>query len=153
MKPHRLPEGQEIPFTVSQLVGTEVAAIALVCAVGHGAHASVAAYITPAAGVSTRFRHAVEMEGTYSDTLLSFDDNEPPFYGGLASPLDLHRAADELGVDRVLCLVTLDAHGDINVSRDYDGLEVTLLEAANLQFSRFAEILEQSPMPISHRVQ
>jgi hypothetical protein len=103
--------------------------------------ASVAAYITPGAAASPLFRHAIEMEGTYSDTLLSFDENAPPYYGDTELQIDLGLAARELGFDRVLCLVTLDVKGKVCVCRDYDGLEVTLLEAANVQFGRFKDIL------------
>ena len=52
------------------------------------------------------------------------------------------RAARELGVDRVLCLVTLDCLGKVNGCRNYDGLEMNLLEAANVQFNRFTDILD-----------
>lgn len=142
MRTHQPPAGHDIPATLSHLVGTEVKALALVCTVGDGPMASVAAYITPGAAASPMFRHAIEMEGTYSDTLLAFDENDPPYYGSMDLQLDLGLAARELGVDRVLCLVTLDIQGKVNVSRDYDGLEVTLLEAANVQFNRFTDILD-----------
>ena len=36
----------------------------------------------------------------------------------------------------------LDTAGKVAVTRDYDGLEVTLLEAANIQFNRFTDILD-----------
>ena len=142
MRTHQAPAGHDIPATLSHLVGTEVKALALVCTVGDGPMASVAAYITPGAAGSPMFRHAIEMEGTYSDTLLSFDENDPPYYGSTDLQLDLGLAARELGVDRVLCLVTLDCQGKVNVCRDYAGLEVTLLEAANVQFNRFTDILD-----------
>ena len=142
MRTHQASAGHDIPATLSHLVGTEVTALALVGTVGDGPMASVAAYITPGAAASPLFRHAVEMEGTYSDTLLSFDENAPPYYGGTDLHVDLGLAARELGFDRVLCLVTLDSQGKVSVCRDYDGLEVTLLEAANVQFNRFMDILD-----------
>ena len=142
MRTHQAPAGHDIPATLSHLVGTEVTALALVCTVGAGPNASVAAYITPAAAASPMFRHAIEMEGTYSDTLLSFDENDPPYYGSADQQMDLGRAARELGVDRVLCLVTLDCLGKVNGCRNYDGLEMNLLEAANVQFNRFTDILD-----------
>ena len=58
----------------------------------------------------------------------------------------------EIGVDRVLCLVTLDTSGAVNVARDYDGVDVTLLEAANVQFTRFMEILDSDFGARSHRL-
>lgn len=142
MRTHQAPAGHDIPATLSHLVGAEVTALALVGTVGEGAMASVAAYITPGAAASPMFRHAVEMEGTYSDTLLSFDENDPPYYGNTDLQLDMGLAARELGFDRVLCVVALDSHGKVRVCRDYDGLEVTLLEAANVQFNRFKDILD-----------
>lgn len=139
---HQTSASHDISAAITQLAGTEIQALALVCTVGDGPDASVAAYITPDAASSTMFRHAIEMEGAYSDTLLSFDNNEPPYYGSEDRRIDLELAADRLGVDRVLCVVMLDASGKVAVTRDYDGLEVTVLEAANIQFSRFTNILD-----------
>lgn len=139
---HQTPASHDISAAITQLAGTEIQALALVCTVGDGPAASVAAYITPDAASSTMFRHAIEMEGSYSDTLLSFDNNEPPYYGSEDRRIDLELAADRLGVDRVLCVVMLDASGKVAVTRDYDGLEVTVLEAANIQFNRFTNILD-----------
>lgn len=136
------PASHDISAALSQLAGAELQALALVCTVGEGPAASVAAYITPNAASSAMFQHAIEMEGSYSDTLLSFDDNEPPYYGSDDRQIDLCLAADRLGVDRVLCVVMLDAAGKVAVTRDYDGLEVTLLEAANIQFNRFTDLLD-----------
>lgn len=130
-----------IPAMVSHLADTEISFLALLCAVGEGEHAAVTAFITPT-DASPQFRHAIEMEEHYSNTLLSFDHNRPPYYGARPIAINLHRVAAELGVDRVLCLVTQNASGSVNAVRDYDGLEVTLLEAANLQFKRFLEILD-----------
>ena len=45
-------------------------------------------------------------------------------------------------MDRVLCLVTQGEGGKISVTRDYDGLEVTLLESTNEQLRRFVSIME-----------
>ena len=141
---HQTPASHDISAAITQLAGTEIQALALVCTVGDGPAASVAAYITPDAASSTMFRHAIEMEGAYSDTLLSFDNNEPPYYGSEDRRIDLELAADRLGVDRVLCVVMLDASGKVAVTRDYDGLEVTVLEAANIQFNRLTNILDRA---------
>mgnify|MGYP000151932300 FL=1 len=81
------------------------------------------------------------MEGDYSDTLLSFDENPPPYYGDSDLDIDLSTAAGVIGVDRVICLVT-QVGDQVSVVRDYDGLEVTLLEATKIQFGRFVEILD-----------
>lgn len=135
------PDAVSIPFMISQLVGAEVSAMALICTVGRKENASVAAFITPSGpALSMRFRHAIEMEGAYNDTLLNFDHTTPPFYG---SPININmrKAARTLGVERVLCLVTVNLNGLVSAVRDYDGVEVTLLEAAQTQFERFKEIL------------
>ena len=137
-----LQDGGNLPSTISRLAGAPIRALALVGTVGAGPYASVIAFITPDAVGHAPFRHAIEMEGGYSAALATFDAEDPPFYGGKVVPIDLARAANEIGVDRVLCLVTLDAAGAVNVVRDYDGVEVTLLEAANVQFTRFMEILD-----------
>ena len=55
--------------------------------------------------------------------------------------IDLSTAAGVIGVDRVICLVT-QVGDQVSVVRDYDGLEVTLLEATKIQFGRFVEILD-----------
>lgn len=142
MSHQSLPESGDISATLAHLTGAEIRALAMVCVVGEGNTASVAAYITPNAAVSALFRHAVEMEEAYSDSLTSFDDDEPPFYGQNEQPLDLVEAAQRLGVDRLMCVITLDAHGRIAVARDYDGIEMTLIEVATIQFGRFKEILD-----------
>lgn len=149
-----IPDCTSIPSMISQVIGNPVSALALVCEVGEGAEASVTAFITPSgAALSERFRHAIEMEGAYSDTLLSFDDTKPPYYGAGAREVDLPSAARTLGVERVLCLVTLDESGSVYVTRNYDGLEVTLLEAANTHLGRFREILDGVAIVATRRLQ
>lgn len=130
-----------IPSMVSNLLGTKISAVAMVCAVGEGKEAAVTAFITPGAECSASFRKAIEMESDYSDTLLSFGDELPPYHGSHLD-IDLDAAADVIGVDRVICLVTQIGTDRVSVVRDYDGLEVTLLEATKTQFSRFVEILD-----------
>ena len=142
MTPYSLEDGGNLPSMISRLAGATIRALALVGTVGAGPYASVIAFITPDAAGHASFRHAIEMEGGYSAALTTFDAEDPPFYGGKVMPIDLSRAAAEIGIDRVLCLVTLDAVGMVNVVRDYDGVEVTLLEAANTQFMRFMEIMD-----------
>ena len=90
MSPAVVPDATSIPAMVSHLAGTEVSALARVCAVGEGDHASVAAFITPSANCLASFRHAIEKEG---DTLLKFDENPPPYYGESDLDIDLSTAA------------------------------------------------------------
>jgi len=146
MKSFSLQDGVNLPDMIGRLSGAAIQALALVCTVGESPYASVLAFITPGAAGHEPFRHAIEMEGDYSEALSSFDADEPPYYGAKAMPIDLDRTASEIGVDRVLCLVTLDATGAVKVARDYEGVEVTLLEATKIQFTRFMEILDcESP--------
>lgn len=152
MNSFSLQDGGNLPTMISRLTGAPIRALALVGTVGAGPYASVIAFITPDAAGHANFRHAIELEGGYSDALSSFDAEDPPYYGDQANTIDLSRAANEIGVDRVLCLVTLDASGTVNVARDYDGVDVTLLEAANIQFSRFLEILDTGFGARSHRL-
>ncbi len=147
-----LQDGGNLPSMISRLTGAPIRALALVGTVGAGPYASVIAFITPDATGHANFRHAIELEGGYSDALSSFDAEDPPYYGGKEIPIDLSVAANEIGVDRVLCLVTLDTSGAVNVARDYDGVDVTLLEAANVQFTRFMEILDSDFGARSHRL-
>ncbi|MHB1098280.1 MAG: hypothetical protein ACYCZR_01880 [Burkholderiales bacterium] len=147
MNKSAISENIDIQGVVSQMMGCNLEAMALVCSVNEDSDASVAAFITPkGAKDSPRFRHAVEMEEVYSDTLLSFDVVDPPYYG-VWPTLNLHQAAVGLGVDRILCLVTLDEHGDVNAARNYAGVEVTMIEAAQEQLIRFKEILDGLAMP------
>lgn len=145
-------DNHDISAAMSHLVGRSVCALALVCTIGEGARASVTAYITPRSAGSPLFRHAIEMEGAYYDTLLSFEDGPQPFYGSGKS-MDLRKAALQLGVDRVLCAVTLDIDGEITAVRDYDGVEVTLLDAAKEQFKRFAGMLQTESLTLNRTLQ
>lgn|SRR5574338_22132 len=134
-------DGANLQEMIGRLAGFEIAAMALVCVMGVGANAAVAAFITLGGARSAPFCHAIELEGAYCDGLLGFDAPSPPYYGGAPLRIDLAQTAAALAIERILCLVTLDSGGNINVARDYDGLEVTLLEAARTQFDRFGEIL------------
>ena len=148
------PESTGIPAMVSHLVGHDVAAFALVCARGLKQNASVIAFFTPEEGArSALFRHAVAMEESYSDALLGFSAVSPPDYGPGNALVDLKQAAIALRVERVLCLITLDQTGAVRGIQNYDGLEVTLLEAVNVQLSRFSQILARDHVVESRRMQ
>lgn len=148
-----IPDKINITEVISSMMGAEVASLAVVCSVGDGESASVAAFIAGWTAHREVFRHAIEMEGSYSDTLLSFDSNPPPYYESSAADIDLGLAASKLGVDRVLCLITLDGKGSVSALRDYDGLEVTLLEAAHMQLSRFMEFMDGENTVPARRLQ
>ncbi len=136
-----VPDLSSIPSMVSSLVGSEVSALAMVCTVGEGELAAVTAFVTPGTSCSTKFRHAVEMEGDYNDHLLSFEETPPPFYGISAVDVDLEEAAQVIGVDRVLCLITQVGSDQISVFRNYEDVEVTVLEAAKVQFDGLTDML------------
>ena len=125
--------------------------IAVVCSVGEQDTASVTAFMSPHR-VSAPFLHAIEMEREYSNTLLGFDDGNPPFYES-TSVVDLQRVAREFGVDRVLCFVALDASNKVIGGRDYDGIEVTILEAATEQLTQFQDLLQSLATTASRRLQ
>ena len=145
------PEPAWVPKAVSRLAGTEISALALVCAVSRGETAHVTAYVTPGLAGNPAFRHAIELESSYCEALLRFDDCDPPHYGrgAAAEDIDFASVADLIGVDRVLCLAIQTNSGQIRVQRDYDGLEVTLLEAANTQLRRFMKMLDEQYAPLS----
>ena len=142
VQPQNFPDTAFLPEMVSQLAGIPVSALAMVCTVGTGDYAAVAAFITPKEA-RPAFWHAIEMECAYSAALLGFEDGTPPYYGeSHAAQIKPDQAAALIGVDRVLCLVTQGEEGKISVTRDYDGLEVTLLESTNEQLRRFVSIME-----------
>ena len=151
VQPAKFPETVYLPEIVSRLAGIPVNALAMVCTVGSGDYAAVAAFITPKQA-KPAFWHAIEMEWAYSTTLLGFEDGAPPYYGGgNAIPIKPDQAAVLIGVDRVLCLVVQEEEGKISVTRDYDGLEVTLLESASEQLRRFVSIIQKCRKTISFR--
>lgn len=141
----QLCEPNAIPAILSQLAGTEIAAFAVVCTVGHGIGEAVTAYLTPASTTAAAFRHAIEMEGAYTEGLLSFSDPSPPQYGGRLLNIDLVAVAGALGVDRVVCLVAQAHTGEVTARRDYHALEVTRLESAKAYLDRFVEHLSGIP--------
>ena len=124
---------------VARLTGQNIKAVAIVCSVGSEEMEAVTAFISPSEA-SPRFRHAIDMEYSYGKTLLAFDEVAPPFYGNTPQ-IDLKCAADAIGVDRVLCVVMMTSDGLVSGIRDYDGVEVTILEAATEQLTSFQELL------------
>lgn len=130
----------------TRLTGRPVQAYAVVCSVGENEAETVTAFIAPK-HASPSFLHAIEMELAYSHNLLGFEEALPPVYNA-ASAIDLRSAAMAIGVDRVLCMVAMGADDAIFGTRDYSGLEVTVLEAASEQLTRFQDLLAcTSAMP------
>ncbi len=124
---------------ISRLTGQPLKAVALVCSVGEEEMESVTACLYPEP--SHRFSHALEMEHSYSNALLAFDEPNPPYYGKTPF-VDLKQAALAIGVDRVLCMVSMTIDGKVYGVRDYDGVEMTILTAATEQLTNFQELLQ-----------
>lgn len=147
------PDAETLARIASDLLGRDIAEIAVVGTVGDGAAAAVVACVVASKVSAPRFQHALEMEESYSDSLIGFDDDAPPFYGAAAPRVDLDAAATALGIDRVLCLVALGKGGELCVGRDYDGIDVTLIQAAKTQFERVRELLGQGQPQGGRRLQ
>lgn len=125
---------------ISHVVGVDLAALALVGSVGSGAGEQLAAFIMPNAS-SMAFRHAVDLEFDYTLSLMNFDGYPDTYSGQRQLDIEPDAASQAVGVDRLIYLVIQDVAGEIYVLRNYDGLEMTLLESANEQIRRFKEVL------------
>lgn len=136
------PEISNPLLIISRLMGQNIKAAAVVCSNGEDEFTSVTAYISPKEA-SPRFRHAIDMECSYNHTLLAFSDIPPPYYGHEAG-LDLKHAAAAIGVDRILCVVTMSSDDMVSGMRDYEGVEVTVIEAATEQLTQFKDLLVKS---------
>ena len=99
----------------------------------------VLAFTTHGAPVDSGFRHALEMERAFCQSVLDFADKEPPFYGAPVH-LDMDYLADDFGVYLIFVLVVLVADGQVLGARDYDYADITEVEAADAQL---AALLEQ----------
>lgn len=131
-----------MPAMVRHLTCRSVSAMVMLCSVTDQGNGAVAAFIvSPDPGREEALRHAIDMEISYSDSELSFDDAPPPYYGVNGLSIDFDEAASVIGVDRVLCLVIQEDNGRVNAVRDYDGLEVTMLEAVKTQLVTFRGML------------
>lgn len=153
MSANSQPDAKTLARIASDLLGRNITEIAVIGTVGEGAAASVVACVVADKISAPRFQHAIEMEESYSDSLVGFDDEEPPFYGVDGPCVDLEAIALALGIDRVLCLVALAKAGELCVGRDYDGVEMTLIQAAKTQFGRVRELLGQGQPQGGRRLQ
>lgn len=135
------PNHQHITQRISAHTGQWVKSAALVCyeALDDDFH-SVSAFFSRNEK-SPLFRHAIEMEQAYCDALLRFDEIAHPDYG---RPVEiyLNRLAIELDVAQVCCVVTVSVDGTVNGWRNYDRIEITVLEAIAQQICQFREWLE-----------
>ena len=132
------PDPKYITQRISGLSGQAVKSVALVsCEALDDDFHSVSAFLSRTEK-SPLFRHAIEMEQAYCDALLRFDEIEPPDYGRSVE-IDLDRLAIELDVAQVFCVVTVSVDGTVNGWRNYDEVEVTVLEAIAQQLGQFHE--------------
>lgn len=86
-----------------------------------------------------RFQHAITLEEAYVEAMAGFDDDAPPFYAVSGRALDLDLVAKAMDVERPLCIIALDRHGALHVARDYEGVDVTLLQGVWIQLSRMSQ--------------
>ena len=102
---------------------------------------TVSAYLSPNER-SPKFLHAIEMELSYCRALVGFDEIAPPSYGD-AIDIDWGGVACQFGVARVYCVVAMSAEGVVMGYRNYDAVEMTVLQAIEQQIGRFHDMLEE----------
>ena len=142
-------EYENLTQRIGRRTGQALKAVALLSGANRQGVTTVTAYLSQEES-SPKFRHALEMERAYCKTLLSFDDIAPPDYGNSIA-IDLTGLAFELGVARMYCVVTLGIDDTVSGWRDYDGVEVTVLDAVTQQLTGLQVRLErrvETAMPI-----
>ena len=145
---HSTPDSTAVTQRIVSLSGLALKSVALVCCETLDEDfQTVNAYLSPNE-ISPKFRHAVEMEQSYCRALLRFDEIAPPAYGSVAG-IDLFWLAGQLGVARVYCAVIMSVDGAVSGYRNYDEVEVTILEGIDQQISRFQEMLENAAGVVS----
>ena len=136
---NRNPQSVNLPQRLGRLFGQDLKAFALLCGETLDDVTTVTAYLSHAES-SPKFHHALEMERAYCHALLRFDDIAPPDYGN-SNAIDLARMAAELGVAQVYCVVILGIDDTANGCRDYEEVEMTILDAVTEQLSRLQDRL------------
>jgi hypothetical protein len=129
-----MPEERNYHEQIGPAVGGRVAAIFVAGMVGPGAAESLLTWVdlTEARDVEiVPLLHALELEERYLEQVLDFDEPPKPLYGG---ELNLRALEPAFDVDRLICLVTLRDDGQVYASRNYEGVEMTQLEALHEQF-------------------
>lgn len=79
------------------------------------------------------FKHALELEQSFVDTVIGFEDQSEPSHTTAA--LDMRTISERIGLRRVLCAVVVAEDGSVHAGRNYDEVEVTRLEAVREQLS------------------
>ncbi len=129
-----MPEERNYHEKIGPVVGGRVAAIFVAGMVGPGAAESLLTWVDLSEARDVEIvplLHALELEERYLEQVLDFDEPPKPFYGG---ELNLRALEPAFDVDRLICLVTLRDDGQVYASRNYEGVEMTQLEALHEQF-------------------
>ena len=137
------PDHSSVTQRIVSLSGLAFRAVALVCCETLDEDCqTVSAYLSPNER-SPKFLHAIEMELSYCRALVGFDEIAPPNYGN-ANDLDWGGLACQFGVARVYCVVAMSAEGVVRGYRNYDAVEMTVLQAIEQQIDRLHEMLEEN---------
>ena len=129
-----MPEERNYHKKIGPVVGSRVAAIFVAGMVGPGAAESLLTWVDLSEARDVEIvplLHALELEERYLEQVLDFDEPPKPLYGG---ELNLRALEPAFDVDRLICLVTLREDGQVYASRNYEGVEMTQLEALHEQF-------------------
>ena len=137
------PDHSSVTQRIVSLSGLAFRAVALVCCETLDEDCqTVSAYLSPDER-SPKFRHAIEMELSYCRALIGFDEIAPPNYG-CASDIDWARMVCQFGVAHVYCVVTMSADGVVRGYRNYEAVEMTILQAIEQQLGRIHDMLEEN---------
>ena len=143
------PDLSLIPSLISRHIGVPATALVLVCVTEEAdGEAAVRAYYLPETintlGIlAPVFRRLIDFEHDYCEALLDFGDPGVPLNSpSVADSLD--SIAADLGVERVVCVITLSDQGVPLAARDYAGLEYTLLEKVGSQLHAVLEDTEEA---------
>lgn len=136
------PDHSSVTQRIVSLSGLAFKSIALVCCETlNEDFQTVNAYLSPNER-SLKFLHAIEMELGFCRALVGFDEIAPPNYGN-ANDMDWGSLACQFGVARVYCVVAMSVEGVVMGYRNYDAVEMTVLQAIEQQIDRFHEMLEE----------
>jgi len=129
-----MPEESKYHEHIRPSVGGRVAAVFVAGMVGPGTAQSLLSWVDLSEAGDAEvlpLLHAIELEEQYLEQVLDFDEPPKPLYGG---ELNLRALEPAFDVDRLVCLVTLREDGQVYAARNYEGVEMTQLEALHEQF-------------------
>ena len=129
-----MPEESKYHDQIRPAVGGRIAAVFVAGMVGPGTAQSLLSWVDLSEVGDAEvlpLLHAIELEERYLEQVLDFDESPEPLYGG---ELNLRALEPAFDVDRLVCLVTLREDGQVYAARNYEGVEMTQLEALREQF-------------------